>query len=69
MSDDADRADKAIEDAVSDGIREARRAHGMQPTGFCIYCGEAVKTNYLFCSSDCSADWHHEQTMRRINGK
>lgn len=67
--DDADRAQDRIENTVADAIREARRAHGMMPTGFCIYCGEGVKPNYLFCTSECSSDWHREQAMRRINGK
>lgn len=66
--DDADRAQDRIENTVSDAIREARRAHGMKPTGFCLYCGEGVPQHYLFCCSDCSKDWHHEQARKKANG-
>lgn len=65
----ADRAESQIENTVEDAIRKARREHGMQPTGFCLYCGESVQKHHLFCCGDCSTDWHYEQKMKRINGK
>lgn len=67
--DDADRADERISNVVAGALREARREQGMKPTGFCLYCNEAVQPNYLFCCADCSADWHHEQKMKRIAGR
>ena len=69
MADIADRADQRIENVVADALREARREHGMKPTGFCLWCNEAAQPHHLFCCSECSTDWHHEQKMKRIAGK
>ena len=65
----ADRSDDRIQHAIEDGIREARRASGMKPTGFCLYCNEAVPPAHLFCCVECSTDWHWEQDAKRRNGK
>lgn len=67
--DDADLAQERIEQTVADGIRKASNAQGLKPNGFCIWCAEPVRQNYLFCSSECSLDFHKEQRIRSIAGR
>lgn len=41
----------------------------LTPVGHCYYCDETVQRGVLFCSSECSDDWHKESRVRAINGK
>ena len=71
MADDADRAGENIENTVSDGIADCRRALGsLLPVGCCHNCGELVQPRFLFCEGgECKADWELAQAARRRNGK
>lgn len=70
MADDADRAQPNIDNAVEDGLAEARRGLGrdIQPTGQCYYCDAPVPENHLFCDLDCSRAYDHEQELKRMAG-
>ena len=68
MADDADRADDRIEHAIADGIEACRRAVSIKPCGHCHYCGEVVPQHHLFCCSECSVDFRHEQERKKAMG-
>lgn len=65
--DDADRADKVINNTVADGLSAIRRSPSLVPAGFCHFCGEAVQPSHLFCDTDCRDDYDHMQARRKAN--
>lgn len=70
--DDADRAGDNTDKFESDAIRfiaSASKQRALLPVGVCHYCGEPLANpNYIFCDSECSADWHHVEARRKANG-
>ena len=68
MSDEADRADRAIEAAIEDAIATARRARReARATGRCLWCGKKTGGGRRWCDSACRDDWErrHAQARRR----
>ena len=67
MSDDADRADRMIEQTVADAIAAARRARALPYTGLCHWCGDVTGGGRRFCDADCRDDWEraHAAASRR----
>jgi len=68
VSDDADRADRIIEQTVADAIAAARRAkRDARATGRCLWCGEKTGQGRRWCSAECRDDWehHHARQARR----
>lgn len=62
MADEADEADRIIEAATEAAIQRARIRKdyfpGLQPTGFCAWCGDPVAHGRLHCApveNDCEA--------------
>lgn len=72
MSDDADRADQRITDAVDDGVDAARRAlrdgSSLTAIGLCHFCESPIRTGRVFCSTLCRDDWQHEKDRRKALG-
>lgn len=70
MADDADRAQPNIDNAVEDGLAEARRAapQAGDYTGLCHYCGAITGGGRRFCDSDCRDAWQHERDLKRMKG-
>lgn len=67
--DDADRADKRIEQMIEDGMARAKKMDVRLPvTGKCHWCSEDVKGR-IFCSKDCADDWERDHEARRRNGQ
>lgn len=66
--DDADRSDDRIQHTIDDGIANCRRAVSIQPCGRCYYCDEPVPAHHLFCCSECSTDFRHEQERKKALG-
>lgn len=36
---------------------KARKPAGLEPTGLCLFCGEALDTGLRWCNTDCRDDW------------
>lgn len=69
MSDDADKSDQRIEEAVADGIAAARRATVLPPIGECYYCQEPVDAVKRFCNKECAEDYELEQAQLKRMGR
>ena len=65
MSDDADRADRIIEQTVADALSAARRARSLPYTGLCHWCGEKTGQGRRWCSPDCRDDWERRHAADR----
>jgi len=68
MSDEADRADRMIEQTVADAIAAARRGKkAARATGRCLWCREKTGQGRRWCSPDCRDDWEraHAAACRR----
>ena len=70
MSDICDDADQTIEDAITNGIREARARlrTPRAPDGHCWYCNAEVTEGLAYCDKDCKQDYEYEQMIRRKTG-
>lgn len=70
MSDDADRADKTIEDVIQMGLARARLA-ATQPKQYyyeCKWCGDPTIEGARYCSKECSADHYRYLSTLKRNG-
>lgn len=65
--DDANRAEKRIEEVIADGISKARRTPNLKPINRCYYCNEPVPSWRVFCGDECRDDWDWEQARKRAN--
>lgn len=60
MADVLDLAQEQTEYLHEKRIKELRTRAGtleVQPTGYCLSCGETVATGRRFCDADCRDDW------------
>lgn len=71
MADDADRADKRIEQMIEEGMERARRhqARQLPYIGSCYWCESIVPPGRVFCSKECSDDYDHMKQREKANGK
>lgn len=63
---DEGRVDEVTAAALSEAMK--RRRPEPLKTGFCVWCEEPASMNSAFCSSDCRADYEHDQRIRTIKG-
>lgn len=66
--DEADIAQARMEQEEEWRRRYSRQSPSLPRTGYCHWCGEAVRGDRLFCDADCRDDWERERRMRRANG-
>lgn len=57
--DDADRAQIEIE-RWQEMIRRPRLPRAPEPTGECLWCGEAVQPGRRWCDADCRDEWERD---------
>jgi len=68
--DDADRTDQNIENAIQNGIDQARRAPVLLPKGSCWYCEAPVDKVRRFCDLQCVADFEvEEEAIKRAGNR
>ena len=65
--DDVDRGNETAEKTLAGYINRirARAQHPLVPGEECHNCGEQLRTEVLFCSSDCRADYDYREQIRR----
>lgn len=70
--DEADMADKAIEQQIASGIarahKEADKPQSLPYIGVCHWCESPVGAGRIFCSKECSDSHTHEAKRRRECG-
>ena len=68
MADEIDQMQERNEKL--DALRAMRKPthKGPTPTGRCHYCDETISSIMLFCDSECSEGWEHEQKAIARNG-
>ena len=69
MSDDADRADSAVESLIQQGIARARGNGVLVAKGRCWYCDEGVDAVRLFCDPQCRDDRQAEEDAMKRAGR
>jgi hypothetical protein len=69
MSDEADRSDQKIADAIEQAIMQARSAPALRPNGKCHFCDEPVAAPLLFCDMDCAQDFEAEEDQLKRMGR
>ena len=67
MSDEADQAAEQQERHLAAALRT--REPVVSATGFCAHCNDACNPNRVFCSKDCSEDWHWAQKIKKLSGR
>lgn len=67
MADIIDNANDRIEIEMG-RLLQSKRYSAMQPTGQCHYCSESVRSNLLFCDSECRDEYDREAAIRRRQG-
>lgn len=71
MSDLADSADAAIENAEADAVAHARHAlktRALAPCGLCYWCREPLRQAHgIYCDGVCADE--HAADQRRITGR
>ena len=68
--DDADRTDPNIENAIQNGIDQARRAPILPPKGSCWYCEAPLDKARRFCDRQCADDFVvEEEAIKRAGNR
>lgn len=67
MADEADQAQEVEERHLAAALRA--REPVVCATGYCAYCNEVCNPVRVFCSSECSSDWHLEMKIRKLRGR
>lgn len=72
MADDADRADRDIQNEVASGIARARKnmlVQSLVPVQKCYWCTSPVTGAHVFCPDDsCAEDYAYEQRRKKEQG-
>ena len=66
--DEIDVANDHIERELEGRLREARAVKPMEPTKFCLNCGETTEGGSRFCCKDCSEDYEHRARHNKRAG-
>lgn len=70
MSDIADIANDAAEQALASHLANARGATSALPyTGNCHYCGDITGGGARFCDADCRDDYQRERAQLKRLGR
>lgn len=69
MSDEADQAFLAEQEAIAKGVRRVVRQTNLPFTGACRNCEGPLERPNIFCDADCRDDYQHRQERRRLNFK
>jgi len=67
MADDADRADRLIENHLRLALSQ-RSKDTLPRTGFCHSCEAEVQPEALFCDGDCKDDYERAARAQSRNG-
>jgi hypothetical protein len=68
VSDEADRSDQKIFDAIEQALTQARSAPALRPKGKCHFCDECVTGKLLFCDPQCRDDFAEEDDQLKRMG-
>lgn len=72
MADDADRAQKRIENIEAGGIsicrEKAARVRALIPKNVCYWCLSWVENGKVFCDDGCMTDEAHDRLRRSDSG-
>lgn len=57
MADEIDVANEYADRMVAQGMAAINLKPEVEPTGYCLNCGEQVQDNKRWCSVTCTRDW------------
>jgi len=64
-----ERVEENMREFVENTAKNIGRFPKLDRCGSCHYCGEDVRSNQLFCNSECAADYEHEQKLLKAQGR
>ena len=66
MPDELDRAEEEIEMELAEALR-IRKPYGPAPTGWCLWCGDAIEVGRRWCDHSCESSWEYAEGRARQN--